>query len=198
MSHDTETRGVVGTVGLLVDDTGLSYATIAFGLPVVAAIVAIAIRDGEFLNFVHVVAGGVWAGAAVLLTGVLAPTLNELDDDVQGTVTISLIPKAVLLFSGVAFATLLTGPVIAVEFGLWNLSNPYLLGGLLIGVGLLLLAVYVVGLQLLAFMEVRSAGPPDEQRMGRISKRLGQAGPVVLVLQLGALVSMALIRTGGI
>lgn len=198
MSHDTETHGVVATTGQLVDDTGLAYAAITVGLPVVAAVAAIAVRDGEFLNFVHVISGGVWAGAAVLFTGVLAPTLNELDDDIQGTVIISLIPKGVFLFSGVAFATLLTGPVLAVEFGLWNLSNPYLLIGVLIGAGLLILAVYVVRLQLLAFREVRSAGPPDGQRMGRISKRLGQAGPFVLVLQLAALVSMALIRTGGL
>lgn len=198
MSRDTETHGSGGTIGQLVDDTGLSYAAVTVGLPVVASIAAIGIRNGELLNFVHVIAGGIWAGAAVLFAGVLSPTLNELDDDVQGTVTVALIPKGVLLFSGMAFATLTTGPVLAVEFGLWNLSNPYLIAGVLIGVGLLVLVFYIVRLQLLAFDEVRSAGPPDEQRLGQIGRRLGQAGPVVLALQLAALVSMALIRTGGI
>lgn len=198
MSTGSETQGFGATIGQLVDDTGTTYAIIAFGVPVVAAVAAIAARAGTWLNFVHVIAGAIWAGAAIYFTGVIAPTLNGLDDEVQGTVTISLIPKAVLLFSGVAIANLLTGPVLAVEFNLWDLSDPYLLTGVLIGVALLLLAIYVVGLQLIVFREVRSPGPPDQQRIASIGGRLGQAGPVVLGLQLAVLVVMALLRTGGV
>lgn len=198
MSNGTKRHGFVESTSQLVRDTGPFYPLIGFGLPVLAAIVAISIRDGEFLNFVHVVAGAVWAGAAVFFTGVLAPTLGGLDDDIQGTVTISLIPKAVLLFSGVAIATLITGPVLAIEFGLWNLSDPYLLIGILIGMALLVLAIYVIGLQLLVFQEVRLPGQPDAERLDRIGGRLGQVGPVVLGLQLAALIVMALLRSGGI
>lgn len=198
MANGTMPQDLMGTIDELIDDTGTTYAVLAFGLPVVAAIVAIGVRDGQFLNFVHVITGAVWAGAAVFFTGVLAPTLNGLDQEVQGTVTVSLIPKGVLLFSGVAVATLLTGPILAIEFGLWDLSDPYLLVGVLIGLALLILAVYVVSLQLIVFREVRSTGPPDQERIARIGGRLGRAGPVVFGLQLAALVAMALLRTGGL
>lgn len=198
MSTGNMQQDTPGLVGKLVADTGIAYALVAFGLPVVAAFAAVGIRDGQLLNFVHVVAGAIWAGAAVFLTGALAPTLNRLNQDVRGQVNIALIPKAVLLFSGVAIATLLTGPVLAIEFGLWDLANPYILVGMLIGVALLGLAIYVIFLQLSVFREVRSAGPPDQERIGRIAGRLGRAGPVVLGLQLSALVVMALIRTGGL
>lgn len=198
MANGTMSQDLMGTIDELIDDTGTTYAALAFGLPVVAAIVAIGVRDGQFLNFVHVITGAVWAGAAVFFTGVLAPTLNGLDQEVQGTVTVSLIPKGVLLFSGVAVATLLTGPILAIEFGLWDLSDPYLLVGVLIGLALLILAVYVVSLQLIVFREVRSTGPPDQERIARIGGRLGRAGPVVFGLQLAALVAMALLRTGGL
>lgn len=198
MANGTMSQDLMGTIDELIDDTGTTYAVLAFGLPVVAAIVAIGVRDGQFLNFVHVITGAVWAGAAVFFTGVLAPTLNGLDQEVQGTVTVSLIPKGVLLFSGVAVATLLTGPILAIEFGLWDLSDPYLLVGVLIGLALLILAVYVVSLQLIVFREVRSTGPPDQERIARIGGRLGRAGPVVFGLQLAALVAMALLRTGGL
>lgn len=198
MSMGTDLQSLGGTVGQLVDDTGVSYAIIAFAVPVTAAIATVSGQDGAMLNFVHVVTGAVWAGGAVFFTGVIAPSLNNLDQELRGTVTISLIPKAVLLFSGVAIATLITGPGLAVELGLWNLSNPFLLTALLIGVALLLLVIYVVRLQLLAIQEVQSPGAPDQQRLGRISGRLGQAGPVVLGLQLAVLVVMALLRTGGV
>lgn len=198
MATGTETQGYGETIGQLVDDTGTPYAAIAFGVPVVAAIVAIGAEAGPWLNFVHVIAGAIWAGAAIYFTGVVAPTLNGLDDEVQGTVTVSLIPKGVLLFSGVAIANLLTGPALAFEFNRWDLADPYLLTGVLIGVVLLLLAIYVVAVQLIVFREVRSPGPPDQQRIASIGGRLGKLGPVVLGLQLAALVVMALLRTGGV
>lgn len=198
MSKGANVQALIGTLGRLVDDTGIAYAIVAFALPVVAAIAAVSGQDGALLNFVHVVAGAVWAGGAVFFTGVIAPSLSNLDQELRGTVTILLIPKAVFLFSGVAIATLVTGPGLAVELGLWNLSDPFLLTALFIGVALLLLVIYVVSLQLMVFQEVESPGPPDKQRLGRISGKLGQAGPVVLGLQLAALVVMALLRTGGV
>lgn len=198
MSIGDETHNSEGILGQLVEDTGVVYAVVAFVLPIGAAFAVIGIRDGELLNFVHVITGAVWAGAAVFLTGVLAPSLNRLEQDVRGQVNITLIPKNVVLFSGVAAATLLTGPVLAIELGLWDLSDPYLLSGVLIGVALLLGALYVLFLQLVVFREVRSSGPPDQQRIGRIAGRLGKAGPVILALQLAALVVMALLRTGGL
>lgn len=198
MSTDNDASDSQGTLGMLVGDTGVPFAIVAFGLPIAAAIIAIGLRHGGFLNFVHVVSGAVWAGAAVFLTGILAPTLARFDQELRGQVNVSLIPKNVLLFSGVAAATLLTGPVLAVEFGLWDLSNPYLVVGVLIGTGLLIAAIYVLSLQVTVFREVRLPGPPDQERITAIADRLSQAGPVILALQLAALVVMAFLRTGGI
>lgn len=195
---DTDTDDAGDTIRLLVADAGPAYAGVAFGLPVVAATTAVGLRDAGLRNLVHVVAGSVWAGAAVFLTGVLAPTLGGLEPDVRGPVNTALIPKAVLLFAGVAVASPLTGPALAVSLGLWRLSNPSLLVGVSIGVALLALAGYVFTLQLRALREVRFPGPTDQERIGRIAARVGQTGPVVLGLQLAALVSMALVRTGGV
>lgn len=198
MANNNESDASRETLGQLVNDAGTRFVLIAFGLPIVAAVVAVGIRDGEFLNFVHVIAGTVWAGAAVFLTGVLAPTLNKLDQETQGKVSIALIPKGVVLFSGVAFTTLLTGPVLAIQFNLWDLNNPYLLGGIGIGIVLLGLAVYLIALQLQVFREVNTGGPPDQARIGRIAGRIRRVGPVILGFQLAAVIVMALLRTGGL
>lgn len=198
MAGGTEAQDSTGMLGQLVNDAGRLFVLIAFGLPVVAAIVAVGIRHGEFLNFVHVIAGTVWAGAAVFLTGVLSPTLNGLDQETQGKVSVALIPKGVVLFAAVAFATLLTGPVLAIQFGTWNLADPYLLAGVVIGIVLLVLAVYLIALQLQVFGEVHTGGPPDQARIGRIAGRIRQLGPIILGFQLAAVIVMALLRTGGL
>lgn len=197
MSQDTHTDDRKGTIGLLVADAGPVYALLAFGSPIIAALAAIGLRDVGLINLVHVVAGALWAGAAVFLTGVLAPTLGDLERDVRGRVNGPLIPKAVLFFAGVASATLLTGPALAVGLGLWDLSDPYLVAGVAVGGALLVLAGYVLTLQLRVLRAMRSPGSPDRGQIARIAARLARAGPVVLGLQIAALAAMALLRTGG-
>lgn len=190
---DNDSAG--GTVGTLVGSAGTGFVVIAFVVPVLAAIVAVGWGDISFLNLVHVVSGAVWAGATVFVAGVFGPTLVGLEPQVRGQVNTPLIPKAVFLFSGVTIATLLTGPVLAVRMGIWNLANPFLLAALIIAIGLLLGAAYLIWLQINVFTAATGEGPPDAERLARLGGRIGMVSPAMLVLQVAILVDMTLLAT---
>lgn len=105
-----------------------------------------------------------------------------LEPQVRGQVNTPLIPKNVFLFSGVAIATLLTGPLLAVRMGIWSLSDPYVLAAVLIGLALLGGAAYLIRLQVAVFGETGTPGPPDGDRVASLAARIGKTSPIMLVL----------------
>lgn len=166
----------------MIESAGTGFVLIAFVVPVVAAIAAAGVRNLTFLNLVHVVCGAFWAGATVFVAGVFGPTLMGLEPQVRGQVNTPLIPKNVFLFSGVAIATLLTGPLLAVRMGIWSLSDPYVLAAVLIGLALLGGAAYLIRLQVAVFGETGTPGPPDGDRVASLAARIGKTSPIMLVL----------------
>lgn len=179
----------------LIESAGTGFVLIAFVVPVVAAIAAAGVRNVAFLNLVHVVSGAVWAGATVFVAGVFGPTLMGVEPQVRGQVNTPMIPKNVFLFSGVAIATLLTGPMLAVRMGIWSLSDPYILATVLIALALLAGAAYLIRLQVPVYAETGTPGPPDGDRVASLAEKIGKTSPVMLVLQLAILVDMSLLAT---
>lgn len=184
-----------GVTSRLLDSAGRPFVGVAFAVPLLAALAAAWMGDVTVLNLVHVVSGVVWAGATVFVAGVYGPTLQAVDPQVRGQVNTPMIPKTVTLFSGVAVATLVTGPVLAVEMGMWSLSNQYVLGAVVLAAGLLVGAVSLVWLQIEVFGEVTGPGPPDGERLEALGGRIGMMGAAMLVLQLAILVDMSLLAT---
>lgn len=182
-----------GTVRRLIETAGTAFVLIAFVLPVAAALVAVGLRDVTFLNLVHVTSGAIWAGATLFVAGVFGPTLLGLEPELRGQVNTPIIPKNVFLFSGVGIAALMTGPVMAVRMGLWDLSNPYVLAAVVIAVALLVGAAYLIWLQVAVFAETGSPGPPDGERVASLGAKIGKVSPLMLVLQLAILIDMSLL-----
>ena len=190
---DEGAQPAAGLARQLIESAGAGFAVIAFVVPVGAAIVAVGLRDVALLNLVHVTSGAIWAGATLLVAGVYGPTLMGLEPQIRGQVNTPIIPKNVFLFSGVAFATLLTGPMVAVRMGIWNLTDPYLLAAIVIGVTLIIAAVYLVRLQISVFGETGTPGPPDGDRLAALGGKIGRISPLMLVLQVAILLDMSLL-----
>lgn len=187
----------VQQLGRIARETNPAFTLAAFVLPIVAAIAVAGLASVPLLNLVHVVTGVIWIGASVYLGVVLGPSLLSLEPELRGRVNAAIIPKSVLLFGGVGVASLLTGPMLAVEQGRWSLSSPSILAALVLGVAVLLVALYLVVVQARAYGELTSEGPPDPDRMAALGGKIGRASPVMVVLQLAIVVVMAYIRTGG-
>lgn len=186
---------IASPVRRLADTAGGGFVSVSFFLPVVAAFAALSVQNVVFLNLVHVVSGAIWAGATVFVAGLYGPTLNSLEPDIRGQVNTPMIPKAVLLFAGVTFATLSTGPVMAVYVGLWDLTDPRIVAAVALGAALLIGATYLIWAQVAIFDEVTSPGPPDGDRLQRLGARIGTVGTVMLLLQIAILADMSLLAT---
>lgn len=176
---------------------GSGWVAVTFVLPVVAALVVSGLGDVAALNLVHVATGVLWIGAAVYVTAILGPALLSLDPELRGQVLASVIPRTVVLVSGVAIAALLTGPMLAVSQGRWDLGDPLMALAVVVGLALLGVGLYLVRVQVLVHDELTGAGPPDPQRMGALGGKIGRASPVMLALQLTILLVMVLLRAPG-
>lgn len=177
----------------MVTSAGWPFVAVAFGIPVLAALATVVVEHLAFLNVVHVASGAIWAGATVFVAGIFGPTLMDLEPAVRGQVNAPLIPKNLFLFGGVGIATLVTGPIVAVRTGMWNLGDPYILVAVAIGVALLAGALYLVRLQVAIYGEIATPGPPDGERVGSLARQIGMVSPVMLLLQVGILIDMALL-----
>lgn len=174
-------------------DVSRPFLGLAVGLPLAAGLVALGSGRVDALNLVHVTAGAAWAGATVYIAGVLSPTLVSLDDGTRAQVSLPLIPKHILLYSSLAFVTLVTGGALA-EFSGRDHTAPVMLAAYLVGLGLLLVAAYLIRVQGQIYGEVHGEGGPDMERVGALAANLGKAGAVGAVLQVVTLVVMAVVR----
>lgn len=181
----------------MADAAGGRWVAFTFVLPVLAALAVGGVRSVPALNFVHVGAGVLWIGAAVYVGAVLGPSLLSFEPQVRGQVMGAIIPKSVVLFSGVGIAALLTGPMLAVGQGRWDLAEPLMLLSVLAGLALAVAGVYLIRVQVLVFGELSGEGPPDPDRMGALGAKIGKASPVVVALQLLVLAVMLLLRAPG-
>lgn len=173
-------------------DVSRRFFGLAVILPLGAALVALGSGDFAAINLVHVVAGAAWAGATLYLAGVLSPGLLDLDPMVRAQVTLPLIPKHVLLFTSLLLATLLTGVALPGLMGRDH-AAPVMIAAYLVGVALLAVGAYLIRLQNRIYAEANGA-EPDMARVGALAQRLGKAGVLSLVLQVLALVVMAVVR----
>lgn len=173
-------------------DVSRRFFGLAVILPLGAALVALGSGDVAAINLVHVVAGAAWAGATIYLVGVLSPALLDLDPMVRSQVTLPLIPKHVLLFSSLLLSTLLTGVALPGLLGRDH-GAPIMVAAYLVGVALLAVGAFLIRIQNQIYGEAHGA-EPDMGRVGALAERLGKTGVVGLVLQVLALVVMAVLR----
>lgn len=187
-----------GTIGKMVDSTGVPFVVAALLVPIVLAGVAVAVGNVRLLNLVHVISGATWAGATVLVAGVLGPSLNRVDPEARSDINLVLIPKNTFLFSGVAAATVLTGPVMVTQVSYLSFSNAYVSAALGIAALLVLGAAYLVYLQAQIYNEFTSPGKPDIERVQALAGNLQKVSPAMLALQLLILVVMTLMRSSAL
>lgn len=161
----------------MIESAGTTFVLVAFALPVAAAIVAVALRNMALLNLVHVTSGAIWAGATLFVAGVFGPTLLGLEPRLRGQVNTPMIPKNVFLFSGVAIAALLTGPVMAVRMGLWDLSNPYVLAAVVIALALLVAGRTWSGSRSRCSTRPARRGHPKASASPPSGRRSGESAP---------------------
>ena len=173
------------------------------GLPIVgAALVFLVVAIvGDWLwalNFVHVVAGGLWTGIDLFVGLIIGPILGRLSIQARTEFTVRFMPKMLLLMPTLVTLTLASGWQLSRHLGYLLLSYPqhwwitasYMVVGVmtLIALGLLEPA------NLAVLFELKKPRP-DGAVIGRLMRRFVYTAGVTGVMQLATLVIMTRIAT---
>jgi hypothetical protein len=98
------------------------------GLPIVAVIVIFLIvsiaGDWRWLDFYHVVGGGLWTGIDLFVGLVIGPILGGLSIPARAEFSAKFMPKMVLIMPTVVVMTLASGFQLALKLGNLDPANP--------------------------------------------------------------------------
>ena len=147
---------------------------------------------GVILRWVHLVAGGAWLGAVMMVVFVLVPSLHQLDEPRRRWFAETVFPKVFRLASVLSVTVVTTGLTLYLERFGWQIQLRPLVTGrwgwsiLIGGVLALLLTVFHFFAESRLAPHVRGAGttPVDQGvlRVLRIAPRVGLAILVTVVI----------------
>ncbi|HET9014469.1 MAG TPA: hypothetical protein VFN57_02660 [Thermomicrobiaceae bacterium] len=173
------------------------------GLPIVGAALAglIVAIVGDWLwalNFVHVVAGGLWTGIDLFVGLVIGPILGRLSIPARTEFTVRFMPKMLLIMPTLVTLTLASGWQLSRNLGYLSLAYPqhWWITASYIVVGVM--TVIALGLlepaNLAVLFELKKPHP-DGAVIGRLMRRFVYTAGVTGVMQLAILVIMTRIAT---
>lgn len=182
-----------GVVSGIVQSANPFFIAVAIGVPAVALIFALNFGPLPFLNYVHVMTGGLWTGIDLFMGFVLGPVLGGMEPRERVAVFKRLVPKMTFLMPALATVTIMAGLELAGRLG-FPLSNPRILAALVIS-GLLTLQ----GFGLLLPNEIRIfrqllSDRPDTDKIARLGMFNAKLGGLQGVFQLAVIFVMAIIR----
>lgn len=103
-----------------------AFAVAAVLVPVAALGYAVTVASLQMHTYVHVMAGLLWTGIDIFLGAVLGPVLGGVDDESTAAVFERLTPKTAFLLPSLAVVTIAGGITLAIRFGLFPHSEPWL------------------------------------------------------------------------
>jgi hypothetical protein len=144
---------------------------VLFLLPIVALVAASVSNSGVFLDYVHVMTGGMWTGIDLFM-GIFGRTvMMKISPPSRVEVAKRLTPTMLFLMPSIATVATTAGYILASHLGVWNLSNPYIIATIIVVLVLLAQGFGVLlPNELRVFRELRK-GRPDTDKIVRLSIR---------------------------
>lgn len=167
-------------------------------VPVAALGLALVSRRFVFLDYVHVLSGGLWTGIDIFLGLVIGPILGRMSGPARADFVQRLVPTMLFLMPTLASVTITAGIYLAASEGIFNLGY---LAIQLAGVLVILLAAQGFGIflpnELRIVLELRRPRP-DLTRIGRLGLINARLAGVQALLQVGLIFVMANLAAGAV
>lgn len=144
---------------------------IIFVIPTVAFVAAVLSGSLVFLDYVHVMTGGIWTGIDLFM-GIFGRTvMMKISPPSRVEVAKRLIPTMLFLMPSIAAVATTAGYALASNLGVWNINNPYIIATITV---VLVLLVQGFGIllpnEVKVFFELRKK-QPDTDRIVKLSIR---------------------------
>lgn len=110
--------------------TPSSYATLL--TPITALVIALALRNIVFLDYVHVLCGGTWTGIDLFMGLVMSRIMKGLTPETRAEVVKRLVPVMLFLMPALASVAITAGIYLAQWEGLLNLGSPLIMAAIII------------------------------------------------------------------
>lgn len=122
-----------------------------------------------FLDYVHVMTGGMWTGIDLFM-GIFGRTvMMRISPQSRVEVARRLIPTMLFLMPSIASVATTAGYALATRTGQWDLSNPYIMAAIIV---VMILLVQGFGIllpnEVRVFRQIRSE-KPDNDKIVRLS-----------------------------
>ncbi|SRR5579871_1958295 len=168
-------------------------------LALAAMTAAIASHERWFLNFVHVISGGLWTGIDLFMGFVMGPILRRVAPTVRREIIIRLVPKTLFLMPTLSIITGTAGWFLAGDLGFLDVPWPqfaWVAAALALVIAMTLLGVgYLLPTNLRVCIELRRPDP-DFARIGAMMRRFFLAVALQGTMQVLTIVIMARFVSG--
>ncbi len=144
---------------------------VLFAVPIIGLGVALISGSIVFLDYVHVMTGGMWTGIDLFM-GIFGRTvMMRISPPSRVEVAKRLTPTMLFLMPSIASVATTAGYILATKIGLWDLSSPYIMATIIV---VLVLLIQGFGIllpnELRVFGEIRSKRP-DTDKIVKLSLR---------------------------
>ncbi|HLJ70537.1 MAG TPA: hypothetical protein VKU03_04415 [Roseiarcus sp.] len=175
----------------------INFAWVALAFAVMAA--AIAIGNLWFLNWIHVLAGGLWTGIDLFMGFVVGPILRAAPFEARRAVITRLTPKTLFIMPTLSIVTGTSGWFLAKQLGFLDVGYPqfwWVAAALAIVTLLTVQGLgYLLPTNLRVYFELRKDNP-DGAKIGALMSRYFYAVAFQGAMQVAIIVVMARFATG--
>jgi len=173
----------------------VAAAAVAFAV-MIAAILGNSIW---FLNWVHVMTGGLWTGIDLFMGFVIGPVLRRVSLDVRRAMIVGIIPRTLILMPTLSIITSTAGWFLAVRLGFLEVGYPqfwWVIAALAIVTVLTVQGLgYLLPTNLKLYFEILK-DQPDPAKLGRWMRTYVRVVAVQGTMQIAIIVVMARFATG--
>jgi len=173
----------------------VAAAAVAFAV-MIAAILGNSIW---FLNWVHVMTGGLWTGIDLFMGFVIGPVLRGVSLDVRRAIIAGIIPRTLILMPTLSIITSTAGWFLAVRLGFLEVGYPqfwWVIAALAIVTVLTVQGLgYLLPTNLKLYFEILK-DQPDPAKLGRWMRTYVRVVAVQGTMQIAIIVVMARFATG--
>ncbi len=165
-------------------------------VPVLALLGALATGRFVYLDYVHVICGGLWTGIDIFMGLVIGPIIGKMSGPARADFVQRLVPTMLFLMPALASVTITAGVYLALSEGIFDL---HYLAIQLAGVIVIVLTAQGFGIflpnELRIVLELRKARP-DIGKIGRLGLLNARLSGVQAVFQVAIIFVMANLAAG--
>jgi hypothetical protein len=122
--------------------------TISLSLSIVVIagfLVAYLLNDLIILNYVHVIAGGIWAGITLFMGTIMSRIMSMLDINARIEVAKRLSPLLLFFMPTLPVVTIISGYYLAVKSGVFIITSPWIVAAGIIVIILIVIGFGIIG-----------------------------------------------------